>query len=210
MKFLWNTYEIAKFKFQIIICHVYIQLQTFPLVHSFFMYINELLGFYRGKSMKKEADTFHILIGFCRNHELIESQKHIDNKPTNLYSLYKIRNPIDYKCQYLGYRDDDIFLTFLTKDLVLLKTSCFLSIEYVCHDTQIFIDLSHAFFVVESEILSAEFIRWWLEYNSPIRFVFNKTYKINLMDNQLQYFSIGYGQSILLDESSQQYKIMLN
>jgi len=104
---------------------------------------------------------------------------------------------------YLGNRNQ-----VFADDKVWKKSNpCFLSIRYICQDADLFIDLIDEYYVEESEILSAEFIRWWLLNHHFSHVPFNETYKLQITTNQLQCFSIGFTESIVLQAEQPFYKV---
>ena len=83
----------------------------------------------------------------------------------------------------------------------------FLSIEYIhpLMDEKIVIDLNSSLYLIGNEILSADFIERYLEYQN-IPFVFDYDYSIEIMDSKINTFTIKYGQYILLNKTN--YEIL--
>ena len=96
-----------------------------------------------------------------------------------------------------------------------LNSSCkksnisFLSIEYIHPDMKekIVIDLPKSAYLVNNTLLSALFIKRYLEYQYETH-VFDLNYKINIMDNNINMLSLKYPEMILLKEDS--YEIIRN
>jgi hypothetical protein len=87
--------------------------------------------------------------------------------------------------------------------------SSFLTVEYTHPKMQnrISIELEQGLYFTNNVILSALFIKRYLEYH-PEEFIFDENYTINLMDNNINMITLTYSQSILLSEDS--YTIITN
>ena len=163
-----------------------------------------------------EADTFEVHLSLLptlcvdKAFRLVEiaSADYVSNDRRPLYyTLKKFRDPLSNAVQYFGYRGN--YADLVLSSLEPLNKPLFLAVQYVCESTNVFLELPRAFFVPGSEILSKEFILWWLEYHYTGRFHFNRTYKINLTDFHLNFFSIGYDEFLVLDPAIKplQYQI---
>ena len=85
----------------------------------------------------------------------------------------------------------------------------FLSIEYIHPDMKekVVIDLPKSAYLVNNTVLSALFIKRYLEYQYE-NHVFDLNYKINIMDSNINMLSLTYPEMILLKEDS--YDIIRN
>lgn len=109
------------------------------------------------------------------------------------------------------------FLKF-TKDCTQKKMKpCFISIRYISKFVEYDIELGSEFYVCGNELLSAEFVNWWIKTRfgsywnnySPV-----DTYKIVLMDTQLNVLEIGPSDVVVLKENNfsngKQYEVFNN
>ena len=87
--------------------------------------------------------------------------------------------------------------------------SSFLTVEYTHPKmkNRISMELEQGLYFTNNVILSALFIKRYLEYH-PEEFIFDEKYTINLMDNNINMITLTYSQSILLSEDS--YTIITN
>ena len=184
---------------QLFFCYI---LHTFPPLYRFLQFLHQL--FYPMRTCKKEADSFNVYLTLTPSLQLIESNANNDTTmAATTYGLLKMKlsllslSPNSPLTFYLGYRG-----TAVLREDSFLKHFCFLSIEYSCQDTCLYIDLGPEYWVQGSEILNAEFVRWWLEYHCNKRFIFHENYQLNILDNDLNTLTIGFGQSILLEGDS--------
>jgi len=85
----------------------------------------------------------------------------------------------------------------------------FLTIEYTHPkmETRITMNLDKDLYFTNNVILSALFIKRYLDYQ-PDEFIFDENYTINLMDNNINMITLTYPQSIMLLEDS--YRIIKN
>ena len=85
----------------------------------------------------------------------------------------------------------------------------FLTIEYTHPkmETRINMNLDKELYFTNNVILSALFIKRYLDYQ-PEEFIFDENYTINLMDNNINMITLTYPQSITLSEDS--YRIIKN
>ena len=85
----------------------------------------------------------------------------------------------------------------------------FLTIEYTHPkmETRITMNLDKELYFTNNVILSALFIKRYLDYQ-PEEYIFDENYTINLMDNNINMITLTYPQSILLSEDS--YKVVKN
>lgn len=200
-------------QFQLFFCWTCLQLYSLSWVQKGYNLLQQFQQWLENR--KQEPNTFHVILSLYRFSKTefqlfefeIEDPSVAVSEP-GLYILQKKRNAQD-DIQYLGYRSLTV-PTPIPGPVPTPMNTCFLSVEYICDDTRLFLELPSSFFMSGSEILSAEFIRWWLEYHSSESFDFHGHYKINLTDFQLNYFSIGFTESILLDKTcpSKGYKIL--
>ena len=139
-------------------------------------------------------------------HEIL---KKIDvNEDPIIYYNRVVENMPQYNCQ-VSMRVSGLFLTrFIEEgrgDFNLSKTRTpthFLSIEY-SHPSltdKVPIELSASTYVEGNEILSKQFIRRYLEYQSE-PFVFDDNYKLILMDSRIKILELTSNQYILLGKS---------
>jgi hypothetical protein len=75
----------------------------------------------------------------------------------------------------------------------------FISIQYTHPDMEesIYIDLTSGYYLCGNELLSATFIKRYLQYQN-LPYVFDKQYTLHIIDNKINEFSIGYGKYLRL------------
>lgn len=194
---LWRCLHRQNLKIQLFSCWILLKLQNIPLLAFLFF--------------QKPAiqNDFHYFLHL----EPISSNIHCGKS----YHLIKSNVPESHhygfmKSQegYFGYRGNKL------KGLHTWPTvvhPCFLSIQYVCDDHSLFIDLTDDYYLSGSEILSAEFILWWLQQHHPKSYniPFHTDYQLHITDFNLNSFSIGFNESICLDATffKSCYKIQL-
>tara|TARA_B110000285_G_scaffold231990_1_gene302004 strand:- start:5129 stop:5995 length:867 start_codon:yes stop_codon:yes gene_type:complete len=90
-----------------------------------------------------------------------------------------------------------------------LSKVSFLSIEYTHPkmDKKIVINIPKSMYFANNNILSALFIKRYLEYQYE-PYIFDNKYTLNLMDNNVKMFSMKYTDSIVLSENT--YQVVKN
>jgi len=114
---------------------------------------------------------------------------------------------------------DIIFTKTYNKDLIIHEDEqlylnkqsnvSFISIEYTHPNMQskIILTIPKNTYFVNNIILSSVFIKRYLEYQ-PERYVFDDKYIVNLMDNNINMFSLKYNEYILIKEKT--YEVIKN
>lgn len=79
----------------------------------------------------------------------------------------------------------------------------FLSVEYTHPKMShgIFLDLIKQDYLLNNEILSASFVKRWLEYQSE-QFHFDMNYKLRIMDNNINMFELTSDQFIIMNDDA--------
>lgn len=179
-------WEIFSFKVQLTWGWFMFQCINNPSISHFFQYWKTL-------PHKIEAETFDHYLTLvpspCLEWKLLECQDPVEHS----FHWKKANHPEDQSIYYLGNPSPRVGSPFFA------IPPCFLSIYYVCENSETFLDLTPSFYMSGSQILSKEFIRWWLEYNYTGNFVFNNSYQVFLTDTYLTEFTIGWEEYICLD-----------
>jgi len=127
--------------------------------------------------------------------------------PLSYYNRVVENMPL-YNCQ-VSMRAGGLFLTRLIKEgrgdfhLSNARTPThFLSIEYSHPDLadNITIELSASTYVEGNEILSKQFVRRYLEYQSEL-FIFDDNYKLKIMDSKIKILELTSNQYVLIGKS---------
>jgi hypothetical protein len=143
------------------------------------------------------------------NFDYHEILKKIDCKEDPLSYYHRVvENMPQYNCQ-VSMRSDGLFLSrFITEgrgDFHLSKARTpthFLSIEY-SHPglaDNVAIELSASTYVEGNEILSKQFVRRYLEYQSE-PFIFDDNYKLTIMDSKIKIMELTSNQYIRIGKS---------
>jgi len=113
---------------------------------------------------------------------------------------------VDENYVYRLFDNNSGFFTDFSMPLVPVKSK-FLSVVYkhAFMDKSIFIELSNNLYFVNNQILSPSFVKFYLEHQSESYF-FDMYYSLEIMDNDLTVFTIGFNKSILLLEND--YRII--
>ena len=136
-------------------------------------------------------------------HEIMKKVD-CDEDPIIYYNRI-IENMPQYNCQ-VSMRIDGLFLTrFITNgrgDFNLSKTRTpthFLSIEYShpALEDKVQIELSVSVYIEGNDILSKQFVRRHLEYQSD-PFVFDDRYKLTIMDSRIKILELGSNQYVTI------------
>ena len=192
------NFENIMMNLQLFLCYI---LHTFPRLYQFLQFLHHL--FYPTRKLPKEADTFNVYLTLTPSLNLLESDATpmlVTTIATTTYGLLKMKSSLSSAPSsifYLGYRGMAVL-----KENSFFKHSCFLSVEYSCQDTRLYIDLGPEYWIQGSEILNVEFVCWWLKYHCKNRYFFHESYQLHILDSDLNAFTIGYGQSILLGGDS--------
>lgn len=124
-----------------------------------------------------------------------------------------IENMPQYNCQ-LSVSACGLYLTRIIMDergdLNLTKTKTpkhFLSIEYShpAMEEKVPIELNASVYVEGNEILSKQFVRRYLEYQSE-PFVFDDNYKLILMDSKIKLLELNSGQYVTISKTGYEIK----
>lgn len=139
-------------------------------------------------------------------HEILKKID-CDEDPLSYYHRV-VENMPQYNCQ-VSMRAGGLFLTrFITEgrgDFNLSKARTpthFLSIEY-SHPTladNVPIELSASTYIEGNEILSKQFLRRYLEYQSE-PFIFDDNYKLKIMDSKIKILELSSNQYITIRKS---------
>ena len=107
-----------------------------------------------------------------------------------------------YNKDLIIHEDEQLYLNIQSK-------VSFISIEYTHPNMQskIIITISKNTYFVNNIILSSVFIKRYLEYQSE-NYVFDDKYIVNLMDNNINMFSLKYNEYILIKEKT--YEVIKN
>jgi hypothetical protein len=156
-------------------------------------------------------DNYNLIINY--NCDKSESTKHSHNLFYNKFNINAdkkyiqsnlLSSHVNTKCTVEQMSEHmDIANKFNFK-------SKFMAIQYTHPkmNEELILNLDKEFFVINNDILDSIFVKYFLSHNyNKNKYLFDKDYKINIIDNDCNYHSLDYNSYIRFEECNWKIKI---
>jgi hypothetical protein len=181
-------------------------------VENYTFYNNIIDKIFTLESISKKSIINHFILKSFYN--IYESIKYLNQFSKDIMETMILLKMEDKYICYLYYKNNDNINTFKLDENIFFKPTIqplhksnvkFLSIEYNHPKLEkpISIELTNEYYYVNNQILSALFINRYLKYNEK-DYCFDMDYTINIMDDNLNIFTINSNQFIFLDKTEYQ------